>query len=121
MSTRLYELQTKVYKQLSSLKVKTFDYVPENTALPYITIGHTESINNSKVDEVIYMTFDVWSEARGRQECVNILNDIQRALEDNVELSTAIVIQQRVKQVQVLPNQGYYQGTIEVEYMIDWL
>lgn len=122
MSTRLYEVQTKIYEILtSSLTTRVFDFVPEGTISPYITIGDMSSSNETLADEKITISLDVWSESKGRKECVSILTEIEDALGGNLELLTAIVVQQRVLDRAVVPQQGFYQGTITIEFQIEWL
>ncbi|WP_028390549.1 DUF3168 domain-containing protein [Bacillus cihuensis] len=120
MATRLYEVQTKVYEALTSISTKVYDYVPEGTQSPYITFGQMTSSSEGLSDERVSVALEVWSEGKGRKECISILNEIERALQADLELVTASVIQQKIAQTEIIPHQGLYQGIVTIEFQIDW-
>lgn len=130
MATRMYEVQQKVYGMLvsdSELKTKVtgiFDYVPEKTVVPYVTFGHIASTSDgSKTDngEKITVTFDIWSESKGRKEAVTIINLIENILKADVELDTAFLISQKVINRDIWEESyGLYHGTVEIEFQIEW-
>jgi hypothetical protein len=130
MATRMYEVQTKVYGMLATdaeLKAKVtgvFDFVPEQTVVPYVTFGHvTSSSERSKTDdgELITITLDIWSESKGRKEAVTIMNMIENILKADVVLDTAFLLSQKVTNREVWEETyGLYHATVEIEFLIEW-
>ncbi|KZZ86228.1 DUF3168 domain-containing protein [Bacillus sp. SJS] len=126
MCTRIYEVQQKIYQQLndSALSASVYDYVPENTATPYVTFGTINSLSTSdKIahGETVTLTIDVWSMSKGRKETVTIISEIEEALMIDIELDTADVLAQKIISREVFEEQyGLYHGEIEIEVMIDW-
>src|SRR5699024_9601523 len=72
---------------------------PEKTKLPYATFGKINSRPiGSKVStgEAISVSIDIWSEAKGKKEIVDILAALETALEDEVTLNSAQLISQKI-------------------------
>jgi len=130
MATKMFEVQQKLFSALESsegLKEKSngiYDYVPEKTQTPYITFGETisDSRDTKTTDgETIRSTIDVWSESRGRKQAVDIIIEIEKALEKEISIETGEIIIQRIVQRSVDEVQyGLYQGTIEIEIVLSW-
>lgn len=130
MSTRMYEVQQKVFTLLSTdgelkkMVEGVFDYVPENTVCPYVTFGHIlSSPSSTKIEdgEEITLTLDIWSESRGRQEAVRILTKIEQILGADIELDTAFLIDQKVTNRDVdEESYGLYHATLEIKFNLEW-
>ncbi|MCT9858224.1 DUF3168 domain-containing protein [Priestia megaterium] len=130
MSTRMYDVQTKMYEvlnsneQLKSMVTGVYDYVPESTVVPYVTFGHMlSSADGSKTDsgEKITVTLDVWSEGKGRRQTVMIMQVIEEILEDNIQLNNSFLISQKITNREVWEESyGLYHGTVETEFQIEW-
>ena len=130
MSTRMFEVQQKFYTALEkdmSLKklVKgIYDYVPEKTRTPYVTFGPTHSSsadNKTGNGETITASIDIWSESKGRKQVIDIMKAVEEIFKTEVSLDTATVIWQKITNRDVDEiNYGLYQGTVEIEVLIEW-
>jgi Protein of unknown function (DUF3168) len=91
MSSSLLPIQQAIYNRLtgdSVLMAKVtgvFDYVSDNQAFPYITIG--EATSNpfrtfSRFGEEVTVTLHIWSRYDGSKEALEILNEMNRLLAD---------------------------------------
>lgn len=125
--TKLFETQEAIYKRLTDElgdKVNgIFDYVPEDTRFPYIVIGRIYSEpENTKttIGERIEIDLDIWSSAKGKKETINIVNLIKNALEDDLVIPGADVIDQEIKSIEVLEEiNDLYHGTVVFEVLLD--
>jgi hypothetical protein len=126
MATKMYEIQSKIYEKLnSSNELKkicngVYDYVPENTSVPYVVFGHIQSMSdNDKTynNEKVTVTLDVWSEAKGRKETVAIIQAIEKLLSNGIEHED-LIEQKIISRDVVEENYGLYHGTIEIAFQI---
>jgi hypothetical protein len=96
MSSALSPIQQAIYNRLtgdSALMTKVtgvFDYVPDNQAFPYVTLG--EATSNpyrtfSRFGEEVTITCHIWSRYDGFKEALDILNEMNRLLADKDDLS----------------------------------
>ena len=130
MSTRMLEVQQKVFQALltnTNLVNKVtgiFDSVPENTSLPYVTLGKIASqpLNTKTSDgEMISVSIDIWSEKQGKKETVDIMSEIEQTLKTELVLDTATLISQRVINREAWEETyGLFTGTIEFEIKTIW-
>lgn len=125
--TKLFETQETIFKRLTEElgnKVNgVFDYVPEDTKLPYIVIGRVYSVpekTKTTEGERIEVELDIWSSAKGKKETINIVNLIKNALEDDLVIPGADVIDQEIKSIEVLEEiNDLYHGTVVFEVLLD--
>ncbi|AQT85693.1 hypothetical protein ERICIV_00891 [Paenibacillus larvae subsp. larvae] len=128
--TKLYEVQEAVYRRLScdtalsSMVKGIFDYVPEKTKMPYVTFPriYSEQLETKTSDgEVVTLTIDVFSEAKGKKESINILKQIEASLTPELEVEGAFLIDQAVvsREVEEIAE-SLYQATIEYKIKLDW-
>lgn len=130
MATKMFEVQQSIFQQLQASEAFTqkvtglYDFVPENTPLPYTTFGRIVSVPlNTKVEngEVVTVTIDVWSEAKGRKETVEILVAIEDALKKELNLTNADLIGQKVSNREVWEEAyGLFTGQIDIEVKLMW-
>lgn len=130
MSTRILEVQQKLFSALDKdAKLKksvrgVYDYVPEKTKTPYVTFGQTNSSsadNKTGEGEKIIATIDIWSENKGRKQVVDIMKQIEDIVKTEIVLDTADVIWQKTLSREVAEvAYGLYQGTLEIEVLIEW-
>lgn len=82
MST--FAIQKAVYERLTDqLNVPVYDDVPQNTKLPYVTIGEDDSEAWDTDDSLgldTDITIHVWSEYAGRKEAKELMGQIYNAL-----------------------------------------
>ncbi|MCY7520668.1 DUF3168 domain-containing protein [Paenibacillus larvae] len=109
---------------LSSMVKGIFDYVPEKTKMPYVTFPriYSEQLETKTSDgEVVTLTIDVFSEAKGKKESINILKQIEASLTPELEVEGAFLIDQAVvsREVEEIAE-SLYQATIEYKIKLDW-
>lgn len=128
--TKLYEVQEAVYRRLScdtalsSMVKGIFDYVPEKTSPPYVTLSriYSEPLDTkTSTGEIVTLTIDVFSEAKGKKESINILKQIEASLTPELEVEGAFLMVQSVvsREIQEIAE-SLYQATIEYRIKLDW-
>lgn len=125
--TKLFEVQEAIYARLSTElgdKVNgVFDYVPEDTKFPYIVIGRVQSTperTKTTIGERIEVELDIWSSAKGKKETINIVNLIEDALEGELTIPGADLIDQDITSIEVLEEiNDLYHGTVVFEVLLD--
>lgn len=79
-----YELQVALLARLkATVGVPVFDYVPQGTVLPYVTIGEFTGVPfDAKDFEGLEptVTLHAWSEAKGKAEAMKLLSKIEEAV-----------------------------------------
>jgi hypothetical protein len=90
MSNNLdWEVQRALFTQLTANAplmaqlTGVFDFVPENTALPYLTLGEQSAADwstKSFSGQEYLLTLHVWSAARGRKQAKEIISLVHGAL-----------------------------------------
>lgn len=101
MSTTTFALQKAIYSAVdAALSVPVYDFVPQGSTYPYVTIDFQEAFDNDflngrKDRHLIYLT--IWSDYRGQKEVMDIMSDIDATLhEARPALETGRVVQMRV-------------------------
>lgn len=127
--TKLYETQSAVYNRLANdqelAKAITgvHDAVPDGENFPYIVLGRSFSQNvNTKttIGERIEHTIDIWSGAKGKKETINIINLLEAALTEELDVNGAFLLSQEVKSREVLEEANdLYHGTVVLEILLD--
>ncbi|AGN89324.1 DUF3168 domain-containing protein [Paenibacillus larvae] len=128
--TKLYEVQEAVYRRLTSdtalmpMIKGVYDYVPEKTLLPYVTFSRVYSEpfeTKTSTGEIVTLTLDVFSEAKGKKESIHILKQIEASLTPELEVEGAFLMDQSVvsREVQEIAE-SLYQATIEYKIKLDW-
>lgn len=94
-------LQTKIYEMLTGdvtlmdLVDGVFDFVPDNEAFPYVTIGLDEQSDFSTHTDngfVGFIQIDVWSRSPGKKETKDIQNRIYELLHPNLVTLTGFKV-----------------------------
>lgn len=119
---KLFDIQQAIYKRLEKSPVSIFDYVPEKTEFPYCVLGDIEEIpentkttNGSKVTQTIY----IFSNAQGKKETFNIIEELKSSLVSDLEISDAFLVSQKISKVKVWETMDYYQGLVNLEITLD--
>lgn len=83
-------VQKALYQKLqayeSTIGAKTYDFVPDDVQMPFITIGNTitEDIGNKTQDDTkIEMQINIWSEYKGKYQINNIAERIINLITSN--------------------------------------
>lgn len=77
-------LQKSLLAALSGLSCEVYDGVPQNAAFPYVTLdGDLSTQVNALVERKSehYPTLTVWSQARGKEEVLRIIGEIDAAVD----------------------------------------
>lgn len=88
-------LQSALYQYLTdNLGTPVYDFVPESTAYPYVTIDYQEAINsdflsNRKDERIIY--FSIWSDYRGQKEVMEIMSEMDDLLNQNYTIVDSVI------------------------------
>jgi hypothetical protein len=124
--TKLFETQSAVFTRLKSGLVSVegvFDYVPEKTEFPYVVLGRTFATpqkTKTSTGERIEVTFDVWSDSKGKKETIHIVNEIEASLAEELTVEGAFVISQEITSIEVLEEvNNLYHGTVVFEILLD--
>lgn len=130
MATRMFEVQQKIFSaidnnlELQEIVSGMYDYVPEDTPLPYITFGQilsSEDVTKTDEGEELVFSIESWSISKGRKELVKIITEIEKSLEEEIQLSSAQVIEQKVINREVIEYQyGLYHGSIQFKIRLVW-
>lgn len=122
--TKLFEVQEAIYARLTAeLGNKVFDYVPEDTKFPYVVIGRLQSTperTKTTVGERVEVELDIWSSAKGKKETISIVNLIKDALDEELPIPGADLIDQDITSIEVLEEMNdLYHGTVVFEVLLD--
>ena len=130
MATRMFEVQQKIFNAIDSseefkkISNGIYDFVPEKTKTPYATFGQIlskEETTKTDNGEALQFIIEIWSESKGRKEVVQILTEIEKALEKEITLDTASVIEQKVTNRDVVEEAlGFYHATLEIKIILEW-
>ena len=114
------DLQSELYNILSALNYDVYDHVPKNAPLPYIRIGtFYGNDDSSKINagSKIYQYIDVFSNYNGKKEIINIMQDVNRNLQ-NTEMRSndllAFIYLDNFKILEQQDAEGKYQHGILV-------
>lgn len=130
MSDNNVAFQTAVYTALaaalgSAPAVPVYDYTPQNTAYPYVTIDYQDDANadflsQRKTRKVMY--FAIWSNYRGQKEVLQIMSRIDAALhQKSLALSSGRIAQMRVlsKRTNREPDGQTFMGQVRLEVLLE--
>lgn len=123
--TKLFEVQQVLYSRLSDIKKinGVFDYVPEETAFPYVVLGRiyaTAENTKTTTGQRIEVTLDIWSGAKGKRETVEIIDLIDDALEKEFDVPGADVVDQKIRSIEVMEEiNDLFHGTVVFEILLD--
>lgn len=127
--TKLFEAQSAVFSRLEQnvelMKKVTgiHDSVPDKEKFPYIVLGRIYSTpvrTKTTEGEQIVITIDIWSGSKGKKETINIINLIEVALTDDLDVEGAFLLSQKVNSREVLEEvNDLYHGTVEFEILLD--
>lgn len=131
MSDNNVAFQTAIYTALntalgSSPVVPVYDFVPQGTAYPYVTIDFQDDSNADflsarKSRKIMY--FAVWSDYRGQKEVLEIMSRIDTALhQKELVLSSGRIAQMRVlsKRTNREPDGLTYMGQLRLEVLLEY-
>ena len=79
MSTNTLTIQSELYKQLSTLNIPVYDYIPTDAKMPYIKLGYMNMKDYStKTNEGIQVNqyIDIFSDYKGQKETREIMHQI---------------------------------------------
>jgi len=125
----LAELQKAIFTKLSTAVsltgIPVFDYVPQNTAFPYIKVDNSTAIersNHSKRGREITTTILVWTQYHGSKQCRELLEKVDKVL-DRTSLTvtgfTHVLTYVEFCQVYTQPDGFTQQGVIRVRSIIE--
>src|SRR5690606_7685588 len=90
---------------------------------PYIVIGRVQSTperTKTTIGERIEVELDIWSSAKGKKETINIVNLIEDALEGELTIPGADLIDQDITSIEVLEEiNDLYHGTVVFVILLD--
>lgn len=122
--------QTAIYSALttalsSAPAVAVYDYTPQDTAYPYVTISFQDDANadflsERKTRKVMY--FAVWSDYRGQKEVLEIMARIEEALhQQTLALSSGRIAQMRVlsQRTNREPDGQTFMGQLRLEVLLE--
>ena len=124
MADPSFALQVALLDRLKEevVSCKTYDHVPMNTPLPYVTIGSEISSNDDPLAgrrdiRLLYLT--VWSDFEGQEEVKRIISEIDAATHERPLLlppNSGRVVSIRVIRKQATPEPDCitYQGSVTV-------
>lgn len=116
----IYDVQEKIFVLLNhAFPGMVFDFVPEQTKLPYIVFEEAESENfetKTWKGESITLHVLVWSQAKGRFEVADMMRKIEM-LVDEVDLDNHVVSNRIIKR-KITPTDGYYQGELTINIKV---
>ena len=93
--TALIDLQKAIIDKLKAdttlmtMVTGVFDYAPDKTKMPYITVGFVNSLayrTHSRLGEEIFFDIHIWSAHNGNLEAGQILKRVSFLLSDNTQL-----------------------------------
>lgn len=126
--TSLLPLQGALYTRLSNdtaimnQVTGVYDEVPEGTTFPYISLGEdtvTDWSTKTNSGEEITHTLHIWSDATGKVQTKQIMNNILQALSTPLSVSGFFVSMDQVEFMNVLQDpDGYKHGIIRMRLKI---
>lgn len=113
------------YAPLMAVVTGVFDWVPENQAMPYVTIGDDTTVDRSDktaTGQDVTLTLHVWADARGRKAVKVIMGLIYAALHRHdlaVAGHTLISIDHDFSETFLDEDGVTYHGVIRFRALID--
>lgn len=98
MSTNTLTIQSELYKQLSTLNIPVYDYIPTDAKMPYIKLGYMNMKDYStKTNEGIQVNqyIDIFSDYKGQKETREIMHQIMDKMQqfdkESLDLDISLV------------------------------
>lgn len=123
----ILKVQKSLYDRLTSFTPLTdkvegvFDYVRENQKMPYVALGEIIAVpystKTSKGEEVV-QTIYIFSEAKGKKETEEIINEIDNALNEDLNIENHESYYQRLDSIEIFNEGTYIQGVLKVRVKI---
>ncbi len=125
MLLKLYEVSKAILDRLQEeVETKSFDYVPEKTLYPYIIVGDIETDDDStKTGDGVKatQTIQVWSRFPGKQEAMEIGNNVMVALEKELTIANGEIWEQRFLKTKTQEiEEGIYATELKLKLNIEW-
>jgi hypothetical protein len=105
--------------------VPVYDFVPQGTEYPYVTIDYQDDSNADflsarKTGKIMYLS--VWSDYRGQKEVLEIMSRIDTALhQKELVLSSGRIAQMRIlsKRTNREPDGLTYMGQVRLQVLLE--
>lgn len=125
MLLKLYDVSKAILDRLQEEVVtKSFDYVPEKTLYPYIIVGDIETDDDStKTGDGVKatQTIQVWSRFPGKQEAMEIGNNVMVALGKELTIANGEIWEQRFLKTKTQEiEEGIYATELKLKLNIEW-
>ena len=130
MSENSADFQTALFSTLktalaSSPAVPLYDFVPQGTKYPYVTIDYQTDMNADflslrKTEKMLYLS--VWSDYRGQKQVLDIMSRIDTALHHaSLTLTSGRIAQMRVlsKRTNREPDGVTYMGQVKLQVLLE--
>lgn len=117
---------TKRLRSSQELKVITkgvYDWVPEKTDYPYVTFGDMNALKDmtkTTYGSIVALDILVWDMAKGRERSLDIMDIIERELEEDLEIVDVGVITQDVEYMNITElKYGLYSSVIRINIRVE--
>lgn len=121
----ILEVQSELYKILSSLDYPVYDYIPDNSKMPYIKLGYMNLKDYScKTAEGVEITqyIDIFSDYKGQKQTreimlqiIDIMNQFKESHQDlQISLRNTEILEEKNKEQSTngTPKGSIYHGVI---------
>ena len=125
MTTNILTIQSELYKQLSSLNIPVYDYIPTDAKMPYIKLGYMNMKDYSVKTAAgiqVNQYIDIFSNYKGQKETREIMHQIIQKMqqfdkENNdlyISLSNTEILEEQDKEQSVnnTPKGNIYHGVL---------
>ena len=125
MTTNILTIQSELYKQLSSLNIPVYDYIPTDAKMPYIKLGYMNMKDYSVKTAAgiqVNQYIDIFSDYKGQKETREIMHQIIQKMqqfdkENNdlyISLSNTEILEEQDKEQSVnnTPKGNIYHGVL---------
>ena len=97
MTTNTLTIQSELYKQLSTLNIPVYDYIPTDAKMPYIKLGYMNmkdySVKTAGIQVNQYI--DIFSDYKGQKETREIMHQIMDKMQqfdkESLDLDISLV------------------------------
>lgn len=125
MTTNILTIQSELYKQLSTLNIPVYDYIPTDAKMPYIKLGYMNMKDYSVKTAAgiqVNQYIDIFSDYKGQKETREIMHQIMDKMqqfdkENNdlyISLSNTEILEEQDKEQSVnnTPKGNIYHGVL---------
>ncbi len=125
MSTNTLTIQSELYKQLSTLNIPVYDYIPINAKMPYIKLGYMNMKDYSVKTAAgiqVNQYIDIFSNYKGQKETKEIMHQIMDKMQlfdkENHDLDISLINteileeQDKEQSVQGTPKGSIFHGVL---------